>query len=482
MVGRGIPGDIERRFAEASAYPDRELAPSPEIIERATRIDRIAAARSLRGLAWPKKRRFDSPLTEPGPPALLTPDGIVLIYNGANSPVDGAPETPAFVYQPGQLLMDDSDPKNIIGRLRHPFLRIDEAESEGQVGDVCFAQACCVSRSMVALSRTSRFAHRGCDGRLKGSDLIPHALGKKRVELLIEWSFFVMEMHQVRYFLAMARSLNFTRAAEECNVTQPSLTRAIQKLEEEFGGSLFRRERSRTHLTDLGRLMLPHLERTYDAAQAAKMLARDIGKAQIAPLALGIANTIENDMLDAVLAEIGAGLPGFELSIQTGTSEEMIELGLSGALDLIIVEVPEDAPDRLETWPLFEHVYHMVTRAGHPLASGESITLDDIREEFWIEYCQEGAKALRDAAREAGFEPHFRHRADSPVQLRRLVLAGLGSAFMPPPRDRAQLAALRFTDIQASRGVVLAAIGGRRRSLAADTFVRASRARTWDLH
>ena len=51
-----------------------------------------------------------------------------------------------------------------------------------------------------------------------------------------------MEMHQIRYFLAVARTLNFTRAADQCNVTQPSLTRAIQKLEEEFGGLLFKSE------------------------------------------------------------------------------------------------------------------------------------------------------------------------------------------------------------------------------------------------
>src|SRR5271163_2064613 len=266
-----------------------------------------------------------------------------------------------------------------------------------------------------------------------------------------------MEMHQVRYFLAMARSLNFTRAAEECNVTQPSLTRAIQKLEEEFDGPLFRRERSRTHLTDLGRQMLPHLERTYEAAQAAKVLARKIGEAQVTPLTLGVAHTIENDVLDAVLAETGTGLPGFELTLQSGTSEQLIDLGLSGALDLFIVEVPEDAPDRFEAWSLFDHIYHMITRAEHPLASGDAVTLDDIRDEHWIEYCGDGARALRDAAKAAGFEPVFRHRADSAAQLRRLVLAGLGSAFLPPPRDRTRLAALRLVDVEASRSVVLAA-------------------------
>jgi DNA-binding transcriptional LysR family regulator len=289
-----------------------------------------------------------------------------------------------------------------------------------------------------------------------------------------------MEMHQVRYFLAMARSLNFTRAAEECNVTQPSLTRAIQKLEEEFDGPLFRRERSRTHLTDLGRQMLPHLERTYEAAQAAKILAREIGKAQVTPLTLGIANTIENDVLDAVLGEIGAGLPGFELTLQSGSSEELIELGLNGALDLFIVEVPDDAPERFEAWSLFDHVYHMITRVGHPLASRDAVTLDDIRDEVWIEYCSDATRALRDAAKTAGFELTFRHRVDSVVQLRRLVLAGLGSAFLPPPRDRTKLAVLRLVGVEASRSVVLAAIAGRRRSVAADAFVRASRARAWD--
>ncbi len=290
-----------------------------------------------------------------------------------------------------------------------------------------------------------------------------------------------MEMHQVRYFLAMARSLNFTRAAEECNVTQPSLTRAIQKLEEEFDGPLFRRERSRTHLTDLGREILPHLERTYEAAQAAKLLAREIGKAQVTPLTLGIADTIENDVLDAVLREIGAGLPGFELTLQSGSSEEMIELGLNGTLDIFIVEAPEDTPDRFEAWTLFDHVYHMITHAGHPLASRDAVTLDDIRDEIWIDYSGDGTRALRDAAKTAGFEPAFRHRADNAVQLRRLVLAGLGSAFLPPPRDRTKLAVFRLAGVETSRSVVLAAIAGRRRSVAADAFVRASRARAWDV-
>lgn len=82
-----------------------------------------------------------------------------------------------------------------------------------------------------------------------------------------------MEMHQIKYFLAVCEALNFTRAAERCNVAQPSLTRAIKLLEEELGGELFRRERNLTHLTALGRLMRPRLETALDQISAARQNA-----------------------------------------------------------------------------------------------------------------------------------------------------------------------------------------------------------------
>ena len=85
-----------------------------------------------------------------------------------------------------------------------------------------------------------------------------------------------MEMHQVRYFLAVAQELNFSRAAEKCNVSQPSLSRAIQQLEGELGGPLFRRERHLTHVTELGEMVSPHLETVYEAALKARRLSEDI--------------------------------------------------------------------------------------------------------------------------------------------------------------------------------------------------------------
>lgn len=288
-----------------------------------------------------------------------------------------------------------------------------------------------------------------------------------------------MEMHQVRYFLAAARLLNFTRAAETCHVSQPSLTRAIQKLEEELGGPLFRRERNHTHLTDLGRLMLPHFERTYEAAQAAKALAQSIQKATVAPLHLGVSSMVETDTLDAVLAELADSIPGLALTVSGGSSRELIAMAMNGDLDLLIVEAPADAPERFEAWRLFDQQYRMVVRRDHPLAQRDAVALAEVGDEPWIAHDCEGFGTLQRTAEALSLSLNIKHRAGEVAQLRRLIMAGLGTGFVPP-FDAARTASVAIADVEANHDVVLAAIPGRRRSLAADSFVRASRARAWE--
>jgi predicted GH43/DUF377 family glycosyl hydrolase len=127
---------------EIETAPDRYLtwAPGPEARLGLWRIDHVPGMRGLRPIAGPRRRRFDSLLTEPGPPAVLTESGVVLIYNGANHPEAGDPTSPPYAYQPGQMLLDALDPTAVIARAEGPFLRIDAKESQGQVGNVCFAE------------------------------------------------------------------------------------------------------------------------------------------------------------------------------------------------------------------------------------------------------------------------------------------------------------------------------------------------------
>jgi predicted GH43/DUF377 family glycosyl hydrolase len=105
-------------------------------------IHHVAGQRVLRPVLFPRRGRYDSLLVEPGPPALRTDDGIVLIANGANHPKHGDRTLAPFSYQPGQALFDGADPASCIARATAPFLRAEtDDERIGQVGDVTFAQA-----------------------------------------------------------------------------------------------------------------------------------------------------------------------------------------------------------------------------------------------------------------------------------------------------------------------------------------------------
>jgi DNA-binding transcriptional LysR family regulator len=282
-----------------------------------------------------------------------------------------------------------------------------------------------------------------------------------------------MEMHQVRYFLAVARERNFTRAAEACHVTQPSLTRAIQKLEEEFGGQLFRRERALTHLTELGRLMHPLLERSYEAAQQARSLARQVERAQVAPLSLGLAADIHLPGLPELFSDMGGRVAGFELALRVGDGAELVEAALAGDVEAFIAE-DADYPERVDRWELRQERYGLLLGAGHRLAAAAEVAPEALKGEALVTLGTPAEMALTDA----GARPA--HRAGSPVAAGLLVAAGLGMAWVAEGLARPAGTVWRpLGGAEAGRTVVLAAVAGRRRSRAADIFMKAVRARGW---
>ena len=289
-----------------------------------------------------------------------------------------------------------------------------------------------------------------------------------------------MEMHQIRYFLAVARTLNFTRAADLCNVTQPSLTRAIQKLEDEFGGLLFHRERSMTHLTELGRMVLPHLEQTFEAAEAASALAGSLGRAEVAPLVMGVARGLDLPRLDEVIGALAGSLPGLALDLRRGSSEELIEQALRGGIDLLLVALPEDAHDRLDTWPLFEMTWRVAFWPGHRLDRAGPVALDEALEEPFIDTLDDGADVLRGAAAGVGRDPTFRHRAEGQALALNLIARRLGLAVVAETASHPGLVLAECADHPLRRRIVLAAIAGRKRVRAADAFVRVARALDWE--
>lgn len=290
-----------------------------------------------------------------------------------------------------------------------------------------------------------------------------------------------MEMHQIRYFLAVARTLNFTRAAEDCHVSQPSLSRAVKRLEEELGGDLFRRERGQSHLTDLGRTMEPLLRRSYESALAAKQQARDYRSAKLASLRLGLSLTLDLQVLAPMLSELARAFPGLELHLVRGSAEIVLAALKAGDLELALAaELPSEW-DRLDLWPLFEEDFVAVVARDHAVAGRQALPLAELVGETIIArpYC-ESTKPFAETMSSRGLAFSHAHEAASDADVATLVERGLGLAVLPRSSSRtASVATLKVSDLDLVRRVQAYAVAGRQRSAAATAFMRLLRAADW---
>lgn len=152
-----------------------------------------------------------------------------------------------------------------------------------------------------------------------------------------------VDLTQIRYFLTLADTLNFTRAAELCHVTQPALSRGIQRLEEELGGKLVLRERALTQLTELGQSMLPLLRQTHDAAAAVLRRAGEHRRQEdSAPLRLGLGPSIPMPPLMPLLAQVLSRVERVAMTLLRREEPALPEALLRGELDLAIL--PEAMP------------------------------------------------------------------------------------------------------------------------------------------
>jgi DNA-binding transcriptional LysR family regulator len=292
-----------------------------------------------------------------------------------------------------------------------------------------------------------------------------------------------MEMHQIKYFLGVARTLNFTRAAEECHVAQPSLTRAIKLLEDELGGDLFRRERNQSHLTELGQRMLPLLQQCYDTVQGAKSLATSINKGEVATLRLALSRTIDLELVLPFLSELIRAMNGLELKFIRGTGVEIGEILKAGDADLALAGPVSIVWDRLDARTLFTEPFVLIVPAGHRLAAQKSVTLDDIRQERLLvrTYC-ELSEAMAARLSSEGVPGGHHHQVASERDLISLLDNKMGVALAP--RSTAITASLRrrpVADLNVSRTVSLYSVAGRPRTAAASALMRQLLAADWQL-
>lgn len=289
-------------------------------------------------------------------------------------------------------------------------------------------------------------------------------------------------MHQVRYFLAVAEELNFTKAAERCNVSQPALSRAIKALEQELGGPLFRRERSYTHLSELGRMVEPHLTEIFDRTRSAKQAARDYVRLQKTPLLLGIMSTIAPDEIIDLITAIKTRHPGIELHLCDCDAKTLRARLLGGELELVVYALPGEEPDeRTHVLPLFRERMVMAVSQGHHLANRDCVAVREMNRENYIHRnnCEFAGFADTILA-EQGVTCHPTYWSDRDDWTLALIAAGLGFGFLPEHSAKHPgIVPLPIVEPEFWRQVNLVSVRGRRHSPAVGALVREALQKRW---
>jgi DNA-binding transcriptional LysR family regulator len=292
-----------------------------------------------------------------------------------------------------------------------------------------------------------------------------------------------MEMHQVRYFLAVAEELNFTRASERCNVTQPSLSRAIKLLEEELGGLLFLRERDSIRLTDLGHMTRPYLQSVYDQSTLVKRLSREFAKNW--PLKLGIMSTISPDEIVDLVANIRTHHPEVEFKLSDANAKELRARLLAGDLEVAIYALPGREPDaRIHSIPLFREQMVLAVQRNHRLANTGAFPVREMNGECYIHRVNcEFAGYADEILQQKGVTCNPVYWSERDDWTLAMVAAGLGFAFMPANSVKhSGVIGLPIVEPEFWREVGLVSVRGRRYSPAVGSLVREAMRKSWFGH
>lgn len=290
-----------------------------------------------------------------------------------------------------------------------------------------------------------------------------------------------MEMQQVRYFVALSQVLNFTRAAEQCNVSQPALTRAIQQLEHELGGPLFHRERGNTHLTELGRMMLPYLQTVEESCRAARDEAMAIKRLERATLKIGTMCTIGPALVSSLLVQFRAQHPDVEVEVVDAGGPVMIEMLEKGDLEVAIVGVPGELPDSLHQLPIFTERFVIVLHKDHRLLAFDEIPSAELHDEPYVS--RSNCEVFTPVRKELNSRGVFLRQVFSSPRddwVQGMIQAGLGLGFFPEfSVTYPDLSVRPLVDPSFYRTVYLATVRGRPHSPAVGAFVQEARRFRW---
>ncbi len=293
----------------------------------------------------------------------------------------------------------------------------------------------------------------------------------------------MLQIHEIRYFLAVSDTLNFTRAAERCNVTQPALTRAIKSLEDKLGaGPLILRDRGNTRLTELGSMMRPHFEHMQSELESARTRAKDYARVVETSLRIGLMCTIGPARLVDFFSRFSQDYPDIDINLADGPVP-VIEAKLeNGELDGAIYACPDELDARFHGVPLFEERFVVAVPPLDPLAQQNSIRIPDLNQKHYLgrASCEFYDHLRRIRLEIGGIEFKRRYVSDRDDWVQAMVVAGLGFTYLPEFAVMMPGLVVRpLVDPEVRRTVQFVTMRGRQHSSAVGAFVRKLRSHAW---
>lgn len=268
-----------------------------------------------------------------------------------------------------------------------------------------------------------------------------------------------MELHQLRYAVAIADTGNFTRAAERCHVTQPSLSQQILNLEKEVGHKLFHRLGRKAVLTEAGAVFLERARRIMvEVENATKELSDH--PALDRRITVGAIQTIAPYLLLPLIEKCRVDLPNLQIDLIEDFRSDLVRGVVEGELDLAIVTLPVKEP-RVSIEPLMTEPLLLVVGKHHRFSSRSEINIDDLADETFVTMGESSTLSAQIRSFFGGhnFEPKVGYRCAQVTTLKTLVGMGMAISILPEvdrePRDRETLTYLRLTGSAPTREVVV---------------------------
>lgn len=288
-----------------------------------------------------------------------------------------------------------------------------------------------------------------------------------------------MELRHLRYFIAVAEELNFTRAAERLHIGQPPLSQAIQALEADVGAQLFERTRRWVRMTEAGRLFLADARRILALSEQAADTARRAQRGEAGELRIGFTfSTPLTPLFATVINRYRQQYPAVSLRLHEMATLPQLDALAQRTLDLGFVRPTEGAPPAtLILTPLREDRLVAVLPAALPLARRKTIGMDELKELPFVMYPPTAGTGIYPQifrlCREAGFVPRIGQVAGEASTIIGLVAAGCGVSVLPSSFDRIRMDGVVYRPIAASAAStrLLLARRGDERSPLVDAFV-----------